>query len=376
MTDRFDLEIAPEHAAGLLASGALLLDIRSDAERATGMAQLAQAMSVDEILASPELARGKAPLLLICAVGQRSLRLAQVLHEQGIEARSVAGGLQAWIAAGLPLSEVDLDADARERYARHLFLPGVGAQGQSRLSRARVALVGAGGLGSPAALYLAAAGVGTISVIDDDVVERSNLQRQVLHADARIGQAKVDSATIALAALNPRVQVRGHRVRLDLENAGALLAGHDLVIDGADNFATRYALSAASLRLGLPMVYGAVQRFAGHVSVFDPRHSDCPCYRCLFPYPPSSAEAPSCAEAGVLGVLPGVIGLLQATEALKLLLGVGESLAGRLLIFDALSMHFRELQLVRDPGCPGCGMDAKPLDAAAFDALCAMAGAG
>lgn len=374
MTDTCDLEIRPEKAAELVAAGARLFDIRSAGERATGMAQTAQAIEPDALLAWTDMPGGPFPVLLICAVGQRSLHLARALRARGIEACSVARGLQGWIAAGLPLADAELDADTRERYARHLDLPGVGAHGQVRLAGARVALVGAGGLGSPAALYLAAAGVGTLSLIDDDVVERSNLQRQVLHTDPRVGQPKVESAATALAALNPRVAVQCHRVRLDSGNATGLLDGHDLVIDAADNFAARYAVSAASLRLGLPMVYGAVERFAGQVSVFDPHRADSPCYRCLFPYPPSAAEAPSCAEAGVLGVLPGIIGLLQATEALKLLLDLGEPLVGRLLMFDALSMRFRELQLERDRDCPGCGPHAEPMDAAAFQTLCGTDG--
>lgn len=372
MSQHDDPEISVSTAATRLAAGAVLLDIRSAAERASGMAQGAQGVDIDALddwLARASLAQ---PLLLICAVGQRSLRVAQALRARGIAAQSVSGGLQAWIAAGLAMAGDDLDADARERYARQLRLPEVGVRGQARLARARVALVGAGGLGSPAALYLAAAGVGTLSLIDDDVVERSNLQRQVLHNDARVGEAKVTSAMSTLHALNPRVKIATHAVRLDADNAAQLLAGHDLVIDGADNFAARYAVSSASLRLGLPMIYGAVERYSGQVSMFDPRRTDSPCYRCLFPYPPAAGEALSCTEAGVLGVLPGVIGLLQATEALKLLLNLGAPLIGRLLLFDALAMRFRELGLPRDPHCPGCGADAQPLDAQALQRGCQM----
>jgi molybdopterin/thiamine biosynthesis adenylyltransferase len=237
-------------------------------------------------------------------------------------------------------------------------LPEVGAAGQQKLLNARVALIGAGGLGSPAGLYLAAAGVGTLTLIDDDRVERSNLQRQVLHADARIGMPKTESARVALNALNPSVCVQLQGERLRAANVEALLRGHDVVIDGADNFPTRYLLDAACGRLGIPLVYGAVHRFTGQVSVFDPRRADSPCYRCLFPEPPSAAEAPNCSEAGVLGVLPGVIGLLQATEAIKLVLGVGEPLVGRLLCYDALAARFRELRLPRDTSCPGCGAGA------------------
>jgi molybdopterin/thiamine biosynthesis adenylyltransferase len=221
-----------------------------------------------------------------------------------------------------------------------------------------VVLLGAGGLGAPAALYLAAAGVGQLTLIDDDVVERSNLHRQIIHADARVGMAKTESARMALQALNPRIRIVTHDERLQATNVEHLLAGHQVLIDGADNFPARYLLAAASRRLGLPMVYGAVERFSGQLSVFDPRREDSPCYRCLFPEPPAAADAPNCSEAGVLGVLPGVVGLLQATEALKLILGIGESLVGRLLSFDALDMRFRELRLPRDSDCPGCGAAA------------------
>jgi molybdopterin/thiamine biosynthesis adenylyltransferase/rhodanese-related sulfurtransferase len=370
MSQHDDPEISAPAAAAVVAAGAVLLDIRSAAERAGGMAQGAQGVDIDALDAWLARTPCAQPLLLMCAVGQRSLHVAQALRARGIAAQSVRGGLQAWIAGGLPMAGDDLDADARERYARQLRLPEVGVRGQARLARARVAVVGAGGLGSPAALYLAAAGVGTLSLIDDDVVERSNLQRQVLHSDARVGAPKVASAAAALQALNPRACIETHAVRLDMDNAVQLLAGHDLLIDGSDNFAARYAVSATSLRLGLPMIYGAVERYSGQVSVFDPRRADSPCYRCLFPYPPAAGEAPGCAEAGVLGVLPGVIGLLQATEALKLLLDLGAPLIGRLLLFDALAMRFRELALPRDPQCPGCGADAQPLDAQALQHLC------
>jgi molybdopterin/thiamine biosynthesis adenylyltransferase len=251
-----------------------------------------------------------------------------------------------------------LDADSSERYSRHLLLPEVGPEGQARLGAARVVLIGAGGLGSPAALYLAAAGVGRLRLVDDDRVERSNLQRQVVHADARVGMRKTESARMALLALNPRIEIELVNERLLAANAEDCLAGADVVIDGADNFPTRYLLDAACRRLRLPLVYGAVHRFTGQVSVFDARREDSPCYRCLFPEPPSAAEAPNCAEAGVLGVLPGVIGLLQATEAIKLLLDRGTPLVGRLLCYDALAASFRELRLGRDPACPGCGRGA------------------
>ncbi len=291
---------------------------------------------------------------------RRSLRAAETLRELGYaRAASVAGGFKRWTAEGLPLADGGFDADALDRYSRHLLLPEVGATGQAKLLQSRVALIGAGGLGSPAAFYLAAAGVGTLTLIDDDVVERSNLQRQILHTDARIGVAKTESARVALAALNPQVQVRTQKTRLLAANVEELIRDHEVVIDGADNFPTRYLLSAACLRLKIPLVYGAVHRFTGQVSVFDARRDDSPCYRCLFPEPPAAADAPNCAEAGVLGVLPGIIGLLQASEAIKLMLGIGAPLVGRLLCFDALAASFRELRLPRDPHCPGCGVDGQ-----------------
>ncbi|HEX7769459.1 MAG TPA: molybdopterin-synthase adenylyltransferase MoeB, partial [Dokdonella sp.] len=279
-------------------------------------------------------------------------RLAQLGYAR---VQSVRGGFARWTQEGLPVARGSVDADFAERYSRHLLLPEVGVAGQQRLANARVALVGAGGLGAPAALYLAAAGVGTLRLIDDDHVERSNLQRQVVHADARVGVAKVESARIALAALNPTLRIEAVEQRIDASNVEDLLRGHDVIVDGADNFPARYLLSAASLRLRIPLVYGAVHRFSGQASVFDPRREGSPCYRCLFPQPPSAAEAPNCSEAGVLGVLPGIVGMLQASETLKLLLGIGEPLVGRLLCHDALAGSFRELRLPRDPDCPGCG---------------------
>jgi len=259
----------------------------------------------------------------------------------------------------LPVEDARLDSDAAERYSRHLLLPEVGVVGQEKLAQSRIALIGAGGLGSPAALYLTAAGIGTLTLIDDDKVDKSNLQRQVLHSDARICMAKTESARIALGALNPRVRIDTREQRLRADNVETLLRGHDVVIDGADNFPTRYLLSAASLRLKIPLVYGAVHRFTGQVSVFDARRDESPCYRCLFPEPPNAQDAPNCAEAGVLGVLPGIIGLLQANEAIKLLLDIGQPLVGRLLCFDALAATFRELRLPRDPNCPGCGANVQ-----------------
>ena len=354
-------EVAPVEALARQVQGALLIDVREDGERAAGSPAGALGLSRGFLelrieQAEPDRQR---PILTLCGSGARSLLAAEALQRLGYrEVRSVAGGFERWKAEGLPVVAGALDADAAERYARQLRLPQVGEAGQAKLAASSVVLLGAGGLGAPAALYLAAAGVGRLTLIDDDRVERSNLHRQVIHADARVGMAKTASARLALNALNPRVQVDTREERLRADNVEQLLSGHDVLIDGADNFPARYLLAAASLRLKLPLVYGAVERFSGQVSVFDPRREDSPCYRCLFPEPPAAADAPSCSEAGVLGVLPGIVGLLQATEALKLILGLGEPLVGRLLSFDALAMRFREARLPRDGACPGCGAAA------------------
>ncbi|MFC4526665.1 molybdopterin-synthase adenylyltransferase MoeB [Dyella halodurans] len=370
-------EIAPADALARQAQGALLIDVREDGERAAGtpVGALGLSRGFLELRIEQAEADRERPLMALCGSGQRSLLAAEALLRLGYRhVVSVAGGYNRWKAEGLPTATGALDADAAERYARQLRLPQVGEEGQARLARASIALLGAGGLGAPAALYLAAAGVGRLTLIDDDRVERSNLHRQVIHADARVGMAKAESARIALAALNPRVQVETREERLQADSVERLLGGHELVIDGADNFPARYLVAAASLRLQMPMIYGAVERFTGQVSVFDPRRADSPCYRCLFPEPPSAAEAPNCSEAGVLGVLPGIVGLLQATEALKLILGLGEPLVGRLLSFDALSMRFRETRLPRDPGCPGCGAHATFQGYHDIQQMCAAAG--
>jgi molybdopterin/thiamine biosynthesis adenylyltransferase/rhodanese-related sulfurtransferase len=349
-------EVPPAQALAAQAQGGLLIDVREDAERTSGTPANALGLSrgfLELRIEQAETDRDR-PIALLCGSGQRSLLAAESLVRMGYrQVSSVAGGFGRWKTEGLPISQPTLDVDAIQRYARQLRLAQIGEAGQATLGSAKVVLLGAGGLGSPAALYLAAAGVGQLTLIDDDVVERSNLHRQIIHADARVGMAKTESARIALQALNPRVRIVIHNERLQADNVERLLAGHDVLVDGADNFPARYLLTAASLRLKLPMVYGAVERFSGQVSVFDPRREDSPCYRCLFPEPPPAADAPNCSEAGVLGVLPGVVGLLQATEALKLMLGLGESLVGRLLNFDALDMRFREIRLTRDPGLPG-----------------------
>ena len=352
-------EISAEQARAMQQAGAVLIDVREPDEHVLGVPEGARPVPRLRLEADPsaQLADPSAALLLICGSGQRSLLSARALAGQGYSnLYSVSGGFGAWLAAGLPATSDAPDTDFSERYARQLRLPQVGMAGQKQLEKARVLLVGAGGLGSPAAFYLAAAGVGFLRLVDDDVVDRSNLHRQILHTEDRIGELKVDSAACSLKALNPRTQIDSRSVRLSAENVDTLLADVDLVIDGADNFPTRYLLSDACVKLRKPLVYGAVHRFEGQVSVFDAgrQPGQAPCYRCLFPQAPAPADAPNCAEAGVLGVLPGIIGLLQATEALKLILEVGKSLAGRLLHIDALTMCFRETRLRPDPECPVC----------------------
>ncbi len=353
-----------------------MLDVRSDHERALGMASGARGIDRAALEADPGdlMPDPGAEIVLLCQRGQRSRQVALVLQDRGYRnLASVVGGTDAWNAAGLPMQLADIDADFSERYSRHLRLPEVGLAGQQRLQAARVLLVGAGGLGSPAGFYLAATGIGTVRIADDDVVDLSNLQRQILHTDARIGMPKVESAALTLSALNPRTTIEAVNERITANNVERVLDGVDVVVDGGDNFPVRYLLNDACVKLGKPLVYGAVHRFEGQVSVFDAgrQRGVAPCYRCLFPEPPPPEAAPNCSEAGVLGVLPGVIGLLQATEAIKLLLGIGEPLRGRLLQFDALAMRFRETRLAADPACPVCAPDCAFPGYVDYAAFCA-----
>src|SRR5690625_3603949 len=368
-------EIAPAEALRRQKSGALLIDVREDVERLAGMPEGAVGMPCGRLEADlPGLEPDKSrDIVLVCAVGARSFDALETLRKLGYrQAGSMAGGFTRWRAERLPVALPDsLDADSAERYSRQILLPNVGLEGQRKLSEARVVMLGAGGLGAPASLYLAGAGIGHLTIIDHDHVDRSNLHRQVVHTDERVGTPKVEAARATLTALNPRINVQIHRERLVADNVEALLSDHDIIFDGADNFPVRYLLSAASVRLGLPMVYGAVERFTGQVSVFDPRREDSPCYRCLFPEPPAAEDAPNCSEAGVLSVLPGTIGMLQATEVLKLILGIGTPLTGRLLMYDALAMRSRELKLPRDPDCPGCGPRSKFSGYEDIEAFCA-----
>ena len=295
-------------------------------------------------------------LVVYCASGNRSALAAKALEELGYESvASLSGGFADWKRNGFPFDlPRALDETKRRRYSRHLLIPEVGEEGQLRLLDARILLIGAGGLGSPASLYLAAAGVGTLGIVDDDAVDETNLQRQIVHATDRLGESKADSAKRTIEALNPDVTVKVFKERLTSENVDRILGeGWDVIVDGADNFPTRYLLNDASVWHDIPVVHGSIFRFEGQTTVFKPKEG--PCYRCLFPQPPPPELAPSCAEGGVLGVLPGIVGSLQANEALKLALGVGDPLVGRLLLFDALETQFTEIALRRDPECPVCG---------------------
>jgi molybdopterin/thiamine biosynthesis adenylyltransferase/rhodanese-related sulfurtransferase len=299
-----------------------------------------------------------AEVIVYCAGGVRSAFAAKTLGELGYEnVVSMAGGFGRWKNEGRPwIMPATLSTDQRHRYHRHILLPEVGEAGQQKLLGAKVLLLGAGGLGSPAALYLAAAGVGTLGIVDMDVVDASNLQRQILHNVDRIGERKVDSAKKTLTALNPDVNVVTYDVRFGADNVLDIIDGYDVIVDGTDNFPTRYLLNDAALVKRIPVVHGSIFRFEGQVSVFQPY--DGPCYRCLLPEPPPAELAPSCAEAGVLGVLPGIVGSLQALEAIKLILDLGDPLVGRLLAYDALEVSFRSFKVRRDPQCPACGEGA------------------
>lgn len=319
------------------------------------------------------VARPGQEIVISCAAGHRSLLAGRTLREMGFTGvSSLAGGFTRWKQGGHPVVVPrTLTPAQRSRYSRHVLIPEVGEEGQLRLLDSRVLLIGAGGLGSPAAYYLAAAGVGTIGLVDDDVVDASNLQRQIIHTTDRVGMLKGESARTAITALNPDVQVNVHATRVNRDNVLDIISGYDLIVDGADNFPTRYLLSDASLMTRIPLVHASILRFEGHASVFLPYEG--PCYRCIFPEPPPPDLAPSCGEAGVLGVLCGVMGNIQANEAIKVLLGIGDPLAGRLLIYDALGMTFTELKVRRDPQCPACGPDAR-LEFRDYDAWCAGAG--
>ena len=311
-----------------------------------------------------------APIAVYCAGGTRSAFAAKTLQELGYtDVVSVIGGFNKWKDEGLTWEAPrTMTADQRNRYQRHLLLPEVGEAGQMKLLDSKVLLLGAGGLGSPAAIYLAAAGVGTIGIIDMDVVDASNLQRQILHTRDRVGMRKVDSAKAALTAMNPDVVVKTYDTRLSAENILDIIDGYDIIVDGTDNFPTRYLVNDAALIKRIPVVHGSIFRFEGQATVFYPYVG--PCYRCMIPEPPPPELAPSCAEAGVLGVLPGIIGSIQAVETIKLLLDIGEPLVGRLLTYDSLEESFRTFKVRRDPNCPACGEHAGEIVIAEYDDLC------
>jgi molybdopterin/thiamine biosynthesis adenylyltransferase/rhodanese-related sulfurtransferase len=302
-------------------------------------------------------------VILYCRTGKRSGKAAEQMAELGYEnVANVAGGILAWQEQGLPvIAPEGMSAEQRERYSRHTMLPEVGVDGQLKLLNAKVLLVGAGGLGAPSALYLAAAGIGTLGLVDDDAVDASNLQRQVIHNNERIGMPKTESARRTIEALNPDVEVVEHRLRLDASNVLDVIEPYDVIVDGADNFPTRYLLNDASVRLRKPVVSASILSFDGQISTFVPFEG--PCYRCLYPTPPPAELAPSCAANGVLGVMAGTMGLLQANEVTKLVLGIGEPLIGRLLLFEALGTRFTELKVRRDPECPICGDNAPEISA-------------
>jgi len=369
-------EITPAQAQELIDKGAALLDTREQHEWNAGHLVGATLLPPAEVLnrveqVVPDKSR---PVVIYCAVGSRSMRAAFTLAQLGYQnVSSVAGGIGRWKAESRPW-ELPAGTPAvatNPRYARHLVMPEVGPDGQGKLQQAKVLFIGAGGLGSPGLLYLAAAGVGTIGIVDFDTVDLSNLQRQVVHADDRIGMHKTESAAQTIKALNPEVKVVQHVEMLTDANVDELIAGYDLVIDGTDTFETRYTLNDAAVRHAIPVVHASVFRFEGQLTVFVPFEG--PCYRCLYPTPPPPELAPGCSVAGVLGVVPGVMGLLQATEAIKVLLHLGDPLVGRLLIWDALDGSFSEVTLRRDPACPACGTGAIALQVATADARWAAA---
>ncbi len=353
-------EVTPAEALALQQQGAVLIDVRDQDEIIQGSPAGAYRLGrsylelrIEE--AVPDMDR---ILLVLCAGGVRSLFAAESLKQLGYrDVRSVKGGFNRWKNEGHPF-EIPrfLKPQDRERYARHLLMPDVGEEGQLKLLDSKVLLIGAGGLGSPAAYYLAAAGVGTLGLVDHDVVDRSNLQRQILHTEERVGMPKVESAKIALQALNSGIEVIGYQTHLDSGNVEDIFTGYDVIVDGTDNLATRYLINDACVKLGLPNVHAAVYRFEGQITVFWPAYEKAQggCYRCMFPQPPPPELAPSCAEAGVLGVMPGVLGLLQAVEVIKILLSIGEPLVGRQLHYDALSSQFTLLKTRANPQCRYC----------------------
>jgi molybdopterin/thiamine biosynthesis adenylyltransferase/rhodanese-related sulfurtransferase len=359
-------EVTPSEVEALAPGAATIIDVREASEWEQGHLPGAVHISKSYVEQQVEAAAPDrdAEVILYCAGGVRSLFAGQTLEQLGYtNVASMSGGFQAWKSAGLPWeAPVILSSEQKQRYSRHLLIPEVGAAGQTRLLESKALLIGAGGLGSPAAFYLAAAGVGTIGIVDFDVVDLSNLQRQILHTNARIGERKVESARKTIEALNPDVNVVTHEEMLVADNVDRIISGYDVIIDGTDTFETRYLLNDAAVAKGITVIHASVFRFEGQLTTFIPYEG--PCYRCLYPAPPPPELAPGCSVAGVLGVVPGIMGMLQANEALKVLLGIGDTLAGRLLIFDALDSTFSEMQLRRDPACPVCSTEATAARAA------------
>jgi molybdopterin/thiamine biosynthesis adenylyltransferase/rhodanese-related sulfurtransferase len=377
-------EVDPAQVSEHLGNGIVLVDVRESPEWDAGHIPGAKHVPRGYLESRIEGAVGPdraQEIVLYCASGQRSALAAHTLADQlGYEnVKSMTGGITLWKDRGYKVEvPKTLSAEQRERYSRHLLIPEIGLEGQTKLLESKVLLLGAGGLGSPTALYLAAAGVGTLGVVDDDEVDLSNLQRQVIHTTDRIGVPKVDSAEQSITAINPDVNVVKYKTRLDASNIMEIIDGYDVIVDGVDNFPTRYLLNDATVRLGIPVVSASILGFDGQLSVFKPH--DGPCYRCLYPVPPPAELAPSCGANGVLGVLPGTMGLLQATEVVKLVTGAGEPLIGRLLLYEALGATFTELKVRRDPECPICSKDPSEIaddEMGVFpdyEAFCAAAG--
>jgi molybdopterin/thiamine biosynthesis adenylyltransferase/rhodanese-related sulfurtransferase len=376
-------EVDPSEVNELRDEGVTIVDVRGSEEFATGHLPGAKSVPRGHLesridMLVPDRA---AELILYCESGNRSAYAARTLKQDlGYEnVRSMIGGIALWKDRGYAVEMPrTMSSEQRERYSRHLLIPEIGIEGQQKLLDAKVLLLGAGGLGSPAALYLAAAGVGTLGIVDNDDVDLSNLQRQVIHSTQRIGIPKVDSAEESIHALNPDVRVRKYPVRIDASNIVEIIEDYDVVVDGVDNFPTRYLLNDASVRLKIPVVSASILGFDGQLSVFKPYEG--PCYRCLFREPPPAELAPSCGANGVLGVLPGTMGLLQATEVIKLVVGIGEPAIGRLLLYDALAATLTEVKVKRDPECPICSRDPEDISDEElgvfpdYEAFCAAAG--
>ena len=355
-------------------SGAVVLDVREKEEFRDG--HLAGAISTPrgflEMQVEGHVPDKQTPIIAYCQSGVRSLLAGRILKEMGYaNVRSLGGGFGAWKNGGFPwVQDHAFTREQASRYSRHFLLSEVGEAGQAKLLQARVLCLGAGGLGSPVALYLAAAGVGTLGIVDDDVVDLSNLQRQILHTTDRVGTPKVESAAITIKALNPDVRVVEHRTRLDSSNIMSIIKDYDIIVDGCDNFPTRYLVNDACVMTNKTNVHGSIFQFEGQVTVFKPHAG--PCYRCLFPEPPPPGMAPSCAEAGVLGVLPGLVGCMQALETIKLILGAGDPLIGRIAKLDTLSFDVTMLRLRRDPKCPMCGDNPTITELVDYEEFCGL----